>query len=235
MNTEKRTFENQLERLEYLCKKLEINAPKCVDPASVSTKAKIPFKALALREIIYLRTLELCLASLDLYKQKKYPIAAFLCSRAVLETCAVSLYAYLLVQDVVNKKSIGDIDEKLMTLLLRGRKGYTSYKSINILTIVQKINKLVPNYSDMYEILSEYSHPNWSGCHNAYANIDKENIKLDLTGSSEKLNMEVGLFTLVGTIELYKYYYNKLGKILDPFSLICEAELEKILRNNSVQ
>ncbi len=78
----------------------------------------------------------------------------------------------------------------------------------------------------MYEILSEYSHPNWSGCHNVYAKIDKENIRLDLTSSTETLKMEPGLFTLVGTIELFKFYYNKLGKLLDPFSLLCEAELE---------
>ncbi len=220
----KPTFEEQLERLENLCKELEQNAPQYVDPASVSTKAKIPFKALALREIIYLRNLELCKSCLALYKQK-LPIAAFICTRAVLETCSILFYLYLLVDEAVTSEKVGDIDEKLMKLLLGGRKGYTKYESINILTIVKKIDKLNPEYSNMYEILSEYSHPNWSGCHNAYANIDKGNVKLDLTESSEKIKMEIGLFPLVGAIELFKLYYNKLGKLLIPFSLICEAEL----------
>lgn len=219
-------YKELLNKLDEFCLRLDNYAPKIVDPASVSTIAKAPFKALSIREITYQRNLELAHSARILFKNKQY-LSAFIISRSVIETTAITVYLYFLLKKSTDNFDLKAVDEELMKLLLGGRRNFTSLQSTNIVTIIDKINKKVPVVREMYDMLSEYTHPNWSGCQGAFGRIDKENVLLKLGPSSDFLNPMIGIPVLIATLELFEHYYNKIPDVLKIFSQLCENAIEK--------
>ena len=103
---------------ELLQKGLKLSAqlkacrPPRVDPATISTKAKIPFKALCIREVLLYRVSELAEVALMCYQQNQLVAAATL-TRALLESVALLYWLYKELTAAVAEKSTGKIDDCL--------------------------------------------------------------------------------------------------------------------------
>jgi hypothetical protein len=65
--------------------------------------------------------------------------------------------------------------DKTTILLLGSRDGSTDYKSLNIVTILQKSDRRYPGIFEIYEGLCESAHPNYEGLCAGYSKIDHEN------------------------------------------------------------
>src|SRR5438094_8724850 len=78
---------NALERATQVARLLSASLPAAVDPATVSTKAKIPFKALLLRELFLYRLAEISNAACELFHDGRM-IGATILTRACLEAVA---------------------------------------------------------------------------------------------------------------------------------------------------
>ena len=103
---------NLSERIEEIARRIEMlqaNLPKRVDPASVSLKAKIPFKALLFREALIWRFTELCRCALAHFNKENLA-AATIVTRAALETVAALWYLNRKIKAVVDTKTVGEID-----------------------------------------------------------------------------------------------------------------------------
>lgn len=204
--------------------------PSRVDPAQISQKAKIPFKALTYREALLHRITELADTACELFKLPEKVISAFIITRAVHETFSLLYVLHTKISNVVFSKDLGDFDEYIMTNTFGYRtKGEDELPTMpNILGAIDKVDKIMEgSFRRTYENLSEYCHPNCSGVHAAYVKIDKENIWADIGVNHTRLPVEPYVGTLLASLEMFEHFYNNISEIMDEFTDICEGNLNK--------
>lgn len=93
------------------------NLPSRVDPASLTWKSKIPWKAVNVREALLYRITELGESAIDLYEKENRIISAFIITRAVHEVTALFYSFYLKLKKVTDEQSLENFDDFLMKLL----------------------------------------------------------------------------------------------------------------------
>jgi hypothetical protein len=202
------------------------NLPNRVDPASLTWESKIPWKAMALREALLYRITELSESAIYLYEKGNKIISAFIITRAVHETTALFYSFYDKLEKVTTSRILGDFDEFIMRLLF-GWKGDPNFPdAFNILTAVDKLDKLIDKFRANYDRLSEFCHPNYSGVFGAYAKINKKTAWADFGSEIRNLSPMIGLHPLVSSFEVFRMFYNKSADIIPVLIKLCE-EYEK--------
>lgn len=132
-------------------------------------------------------------------------------------------WLYRRIEQVVQSNDLGDIDAFLMRAMFGWRDVAMPAQAFNVLTAIDQMGKEFPSYRDLYDSLSEFIHPNWSGVHGAYAKTDKENFSENLGPEFTELPLPIGLIPLRASLEAFKFYYDKLSAMFPPFIKICDA------------
>jgi hypothetical protein len=101
---------NTLERALELAFILSNSLSPAVDPATVSKTAKIPFKALLLRELLAYRLAELSTSACELFRDGR-TIAATILTRAALEAVAWLFVLDKRVGKCLAKKALGNFPD----------------------------------------------------------------------------------------------------------------------------
>ena len=215
-----------LSHAKELTEEFKLNLPKKIEAASLSLKSKLPFKAVSLREVLIHRLTELSEVACDLYERKKI-VSAFIITRSVMETAAMLYWLYSKVKKAVDSQDIGDINDFLNRALLGWRDTKMPAQAYNILTAVDEIDKIFNGYRSLYDSLSEFAHPNWSGVHGAYAKINTKEYSVDLGSEVTELPVAIGLPPLEGSLEVFKHYYNELSTLFPSFIQVCDDEINK--------
>lgn len=96
---------------------LESSLPKRLDGYAVSPHTKLPFKVLLYREVLAWRMVELSRSALELLESDRIASAITLV-RAAVETSAALWYLWGKIDGAVMTKSVGDIDDYLMKLIM---------------------------------------------------------------------------------------------------------------------
>ena|GEM_PF-902338 len=209
--------------LKALIYEFKSNLPNRVDPASLTWTSKIPWKAVNLRETLLYRITELAESAIDLYEKKNRMISAFIITRAVHETTALFYSFYTKLKQITGEQSLGDFDDFLMKLLFGFKNDKEFPTAINILNAVDKLNKQIDSFRYIYDRLSEFCHPNYSGVFGAYAKINKETGWVDFGTDVEKMSPMIGLHPLVASLNVFKYYYNESTELIPTLIEICES------------
>jgi hypothetical protein len=156
--------------------------------------------------------------------EKRTPVSAFIITRALLETAASMYCLHRRVFEVTQTAQIRDIDEFLMKTLNGWKDPAAQIQALNVLTLVDRVNKDLPHFRQAYDALSEFAHPNWSGVQGAYGQVDFRKLRVDL-GQSNKVPTPTGLYALVGGLELFFHFYTGLASHIPEFARICEEAL----------
>jgi len=98
-------------------------------------------------------------------------VAAIVLTRALAETAAA---AKELIERQLSSGVEMDLDDQMMRLLMGHKNLADMPQAINVLTFLDRVDKLVPGIRKSYGTLSEYSHPNWHGTALAYSENDRE-------------------------------------------------------------
>ena len=206
---------------------IESSLPSRNDPASVSLKAKIPFKALDYRETLIWRFVELCRCAFEHFNMDDLATAIIL-TRAALETVAALWYLNRKIKSVIDTKTVSDIDSFLMRLLMGSKTNSAMPDPVNVLTFVERVNKEIDGFRELYDELSEFSHPNWAGTGMLYSKQNFEKIWTDFGKKVRDLESvkEVGTINLHIAMEMFEHSYNEISKMMPTFVQICERELE---------
>ena len=215
-----------LSRAQGLIREFKLNLPKKIYAADLSVKSKIPFKAVPLREVLLYRLTELAEVACMLYEENRI-VSAFIMTRCVMETVAMLYWLYKRIEQVVQSNDLGDMDTFLMRAMFGWRDDSMPAQAFNILKAIDQMDKQFPSYRALYDSLSEFTHPNWSGVHGAYARIDKENFAEDLGPEFTEPPLVIGLLPLATSLEAFKFYYNKLSDMFPAFIKICDADIDK--------
>jgi hypothetical protein len=222
------SFERFVTEIEERLQTFERNLPRRIDPVALS-RSKLPFKALAYREVLIWRVTELGRTAFENLHADRLA-AAILLARAAIETTAALWYLFNKLNGAVNAGSVGDIDHYLGKLSV-GTRNWTddgSPQAVSVLTFVDCAEKTFEGFRHAYDGLSEYAHPNYMGTTGLYSRIDHEDILIDFGPDAKRLeharyacalNLSVALLIFENT-------YEKVGDLLPAFITLCEANLE---------
>lgn len=202
---------------------LSAHLPSEVDALATSTKYKTAMKVHVLRESLIWREEELARSALTLLDSEDY-VAAALVTRAVMETTAATVYLHGLVDRALKQGMDDALDAKLAGFLTGSKVWHDLPGAINVLTMIDKVNKVIPGYRGNYEFLSEYAHPNWSGTQGAYGIIDHGTAVVSFIkgGRLVQQNRRTVTGMLAGSVGLFTGYYNFLGELIEPFAKLAE-------------
>lgn len=204
--------------------RLKASLPPRVDPLTISTKAKIPFKALCVREVLLYRVSELADAALVCYQRNQLVAAATL-TRALLESVAILYWLFNELKTAVADGDTSKIDNFLGRALVGTRNDATPLLAHNVMNAIDAVTKDIDHYRKVYEELCEIAHPNYGGGLGAYAKLNREMVWFDL-GTSQ-LPKPLILGPLVTSLELFVHFYDKMIPHLKEFAALCEREIEK--------
>jgi len=208
--------------------------PKRVDPAFISHIAKIPYKVYELNASLLWRGYELAEVSLDTLNKNNIA-SGFLLTRALVETSAMLYYTELQIGKVIAENNINLFDNKIMKLLLGSRNEVTNIDSLNILTIIDTIDKeleeiKIKNYGfrKSYDSLSEFAHPNWQGTHGLYGKINFDDLYTDYGKNINNIeSVSVAYYSINASLEMLLVAYNNILDYNENLVNICENDINK--------
>lgn len=158
---------------ESLCKSVDVGGLLSRNP--IAHKWKAPFRSLSLREAASWRLQDLLYQS-KLLTDLNQLLGARILLRSAFETLAVLIHLNQLMRNVVSgNMDFHTFSDKTTILLLGSRDGSTEFKSLNIVTILQKCDQKYPGIFEIYEGLCESAHPNYEGLSGGYSQIDHKN------------------------------------------------------------
>ncbi len=139
---------------------------------AVAYKWLAPFRCWILREAVSWRLHDLLTQSFLLYRLG-HLLGARILLRAGFESLATLIYLNQLTRQVLSRDlgfhKFGELTSKL---LLGSRNDAAEFKSINIVTVLEKCDKLYPGLMKLYADLSESAHPSFEGLCWGYSTID---------------------------------------------------------------
>jgi len=221
-------FERFVTEIEERLQTFEQNLPRRVDQIALS-RSKLPFKALAYREVLIWRVTELGRTAFDNLHADRL-VAAILLARAAIETTAALWYLFNKLNVAVKAGCVGDIDHYLMKLYLgtRNWKDDGSPEAVNVQTFVDCAEKTFEGFRHAYDALSEYAHPNYLGTTGLYSRIDHEENLTDFGPDAKRLRNAEGACAVNLSVALliFEHTYEKVGALLHAFIALCEANLD---------
>ena len=133
----------------------------------------------------------------------------------------------LLDRQVSEGKVSLDLDEKAMALLMGHKNDPDMPQAINVLSMLDKANKTVRGIKRGYESLSEIAHPNWKGTAGLYLEHDRVNLKTRVGKNLRRseLATKEGLSSLIYSLMMFEYAYNRATDLMPQFIKLCEADL----------
>lgn len=216
---------DSLDEARRLASALSDSLAPAVDPAAVSLTAKIPFKALLLRELLSYRVAELSTVACELFESRRN-ISGILQTRAALESIS-----WLFFLDRRMKKCLkrGDLDHFatfIDRLLFGSRSKETKHQAYNVLDAINAVNEEIPAFLNAYEMCSEFAHPNADGMIHSYARMDRETILFHLDTQKHQVPLDGVVPILAGGLELFIHVYNGMPDYLPQFARLCEEGLK---------
>ncbi len=168
----KSKFVNQLvdELEKSLADEIDIGGLYARSP--VAHKWKAPFRALALRELVFWRFVDL-LKQVQFLANGGHYLGERILLRSAYETLFVLIYLNNMIQKVcLGKLAFREFSDRTTKLILGSKDGSTNHSAINILTVLKHCETEYPGIKANYEFLSEIAHPNANGMQLGYSEID---------------------------------------------------------------
>ena len=197
---------------DLLCR-FEACLPDRVDPAGLTLKSKIPFKALSLKELLFHRITSISTAGMEMYEQNRR-VPAYILMRSALETSALCYVLRKKLEAYLNDRDIEALDNFLMKAISGGRDEKSKLPAINVLTCIDHLNKEYPDFRRMYDVLCEYAHPNYQGTFAAFGSVDSKNVWLDLGAEHSQPPPEFGLAPFFMALLIFEEHYNMCASLI---------------------
>jgi hypothetical protein len=221
-----KSIEDLMTEVRGRLEQIESNLPQRVD-AMISPNSKLPFKALLYREALIWRMAELSRGAFENFERNHIAVAILL-TRAAVETSAAVWYLCAKLDATLQAGTVGDIDDYLMRLMMGSRTYPELPPAISVLTFVDRVEKEIDGFRHQYDMLSEFSHPNWAGTGLLYSRPDPPNLWTDF-GANIRLSdgtKHAGVLNLSVALMLFERSYNHVADIMPAFITLCASRLK---------
>jgi len=216
--------------LEKELQRLEARLPEAINRKNVSDISKTALKAYLIHASLLYRYYDLAKNSKSLSKEGAI-IPAIILARAAFETAALLYYTYTKIDAALKAEGMGEIDDILMKIMLGEKRQpiteEVNISAVNILTVIDSLNKEmeklgVPDVRALYDDLSEFAHPNFSGALGAYATSDKP-FHCAFGVKPEHMDIDMPLPFLHTSLLILEKYDEDLIEILPKFTKFLES------------
>lgn len=224
---QKESLESMMGEIRGRLELLESNLPQRVDGFGTSPYSKLPFKVLLYREVLIWRMADLSRSALENLENERLASAITLI-RAAVETSAALWYLWAKLDGAVQAKTIGDIDDYLMKLIMGSKTNPDLPQAINVLTFVDRVNKDIDGFRHQYDNLSEFAHPNWAGTGLLYSKSDSETLSTNFGANIRGLGStkQAGAVSLSVALMIFERNYNLVADLMPPFVELCESRIK---------
>jgi len=149
----------------------------------------------------------------------EHPVGTAILARSILETTSVLVTLREVVGKFIPQGKENELEEALEKLLRGSRRPGTPVEATNIVTHINRMAKLFneTRLGDMYNELSEISHPNAAGVIVSYGRLDNRASSLKLGTDASNSPAEVALIVIAIALRI---------------SLLVGAEIDSILQRD---
>lgn len=183
-------------------------------------KPKVVWKYDCYLQAVLYRSIDIAKETLSLWKETK-SVTAIILARSLMETVAAVYWLVTRADKKIAKKDFAGIDEEVMNLSFANKIDAELPQAKSVITYLETVDKLKPQYTEVYAILCEESHPNHMGTLYSYAKIDKEtrDVKFFDTHPNAGLFLANNLpAALIGSLTIMEItlsnYYNMRPQLL---------------------
>jgi hypothetical protein len=184
--------------------------------------SRIPFKALALRELLFHRASALASPAVALLEAGN-SVSGMLLTRALMETVSVLVELFSALESFLENRDDEKLNHFLMGATFANRLEKDGVKddfyTVSILKYVDKLDKEVNGFRKTYDALSEYCHPNWHGLQGSFGVIDSDREVLELGPKAEDEGLAISATALAVTLEILIDYYDEMPQL---FIALCQ-------------
>ena len=154
-----------------LCAQIELAA--LISRNRIAHKWKVTYRSIVLRELVSWRVVDLLEQSVALMNQRHF-LGAVILLRSAFETLGILIFLNHKTDAVVKgNESFFDLCDTTSRLMLGSKNQSTRLAAVNILTVLEKCEKIYPGILELYAHLSESAHPNYDGVCSGYSQIDE--------------------------------------------------------------
>ncbi len=212
--TYKEQFPNYAEDIDSvnnLIVRLDSRRSYRVDPAGRPPTPKVVWNLQCYVQLALHRVVDLSSETCNAWNSKK-PVVAIILVRAVIENCA---YLYDIASKLrmnIQNNDFQSIHDLIINRMMGSRTIKGSQESVNVMTVIDKVDKTIAGFRDHYEFLCDFCHPNYSGMHGLYGKINREKIYFDLNRDFG-LTEQVFTFILTGLLPGLLMFEESLNQI----------------------
>lgn len=201
--------------------------PGSVTAATEPFMPKVTFKLAVYREALLWRTIELGDGAVAGFEAKNL-LSAIILTRCVQESAAAVFHFAETLQRHIRANTAIKLNESAMKMLLGSRVTEREFESINILTLVDKVDKEIPGFRGNYDQMSEFLHPNFNGVALLFSNPQNEyDVDFGRYVRGYENNRSAGLTSLKTGLMIFNHYYNVSSELLYKIVDICQRDLEE--------
>ena len=176
----------------------------------IAYQRKAPFRCWMLREALFWRLHDLMTQSYELH-QLGHALGARILLRSGFESLATLIYLNQLTRHVLEGKlSFHVFAAKTSRLLGGSRNETTAFKSINIVTVLEKCDNRYPGLMKLYADLSESAHPSHEGLCQGYSTINQSEYETTFSNRWAELYGDQHVGSMGLCMEIFDHEYNEV-------------------------
>lgn len=207
--------------------------PHQVDWATEPVLAKVAYKYLCYRDALLWRSEEIAKSTRNELLENRI-VSATILTRALFECAACFNYLTEKIQNAIETKQADGLDETAMRLLMGSKWQDWDPQPLNVLTMINRLDRKYEGARRLYDDLSEIAHPNWSGTAGAFSELNHE------TGITEFLRyrndgggiFERCLLALATALPTISISYNSCSDTFLEFNLLCTEKFETNIKDD---
>lgn len=204
-----------------LIKEIASNLPKEIDENIMGDKTHVVNKYFTTRAGLMYRAYELASAAHECANNNQIA-ASITLTRALFETVSVVGYFNYKVDTFNKDKNLEVFNDTVMKIMLGSRSDNATYSSINILTMVDRIDKIMSGYRMTYDNLSEYTHPNFAGTCGLYGQLKEETTSFSKLSSDVEKHKNETIDQICLALDTLKYFHIDMQDKIDDFCINTE-------------
>ena len=209
------------ERLDRFARSL----PKRIDGKALS-RMKLPANAMWYRETMIWRFTELAQEALDNFNRKRFA-AAIVLTRAAVETAAGLWYLRKKIKRAIEDKNVDDLYDLLLKLNLGSKDPAAKAdfpEAVGTLTFVKHVEKEIEGFAHQYDVLCEYTHPNYLGaaCLFSWPHARTGLIDFGANVRAAESHEFIGLLNLSVAAMMFEFSYRDFEKFMPALISLCE-------------
>jgi hypothetical protein len=132
------------------------------------------------------------------------------------------------VDEAVSSDKPNGVDETAMNFLLGARWEDWDHKAVHIIKMIDWLNTELPGARALYDSLSEFAHPNWSGTAMSFSKADRPTL-ITYFGNYPRGPESIAsqcVAALGLSLSLIEHYYERFSELFSSFSEFCKSHFE---------